>query len=84
MHSNRTLSNIQKLHYLKTSLKEEPARLLSQLQLSNANYEVAFKILEDRYGNKRMITHTPRADPRFQAAEAGLAPTVAKVVEYFR
>ena len=57
VHSNRTLSNIQKLHYLKTSLKEEPARL-SQLQLSNADYEVALKILEDQYGNKRMITHT--------------------------
>ena len=58
VHSNRILSNIQKLHYLKTSLKKEPARLLSQLRLSNANYEVAFKLLEDRYGNKRMITHT--------------------------
>ena len=36
----RTLSNIQKLHYLKTSLKDEPARVLSHLPTSNANYEV--------------------------------------------
>ncbi len=41
--------------------------------------------MEDRYGNKRMITHTrtPRADPRHQAAEAGLAPTLRKMLSTF-
>ena len=52
---NRSLSSIQKLHYLKTSLKNEPARLLPA---TSANYEVAIKLLEERYINKRMITHT--------------------------
>ena len=56
--SNRSLSNIQKLHYLKSSLKEEPARLLAHLPISNSNYEVATKLLENRYANKRMITQT--------------------------
>ena len=56
--SNRTLSNIQKLHYLKSLLKDEPARLLSHLPTSSANYEVAKKLLQDRYANKRMIIHT--------------------------
>ena len=58
MDSNRTLSNIQKLHYLKSSLKDEHARLLSHLPTSSANYEVAKKLLQDRYANKRMIIHT--------------------------
>ena len=48
--SNHTLSN-----YLKSSLKNEPARLLSHLPTSSANYEVAKKLLQDRYANKRMI-----------------------------
>ena len=58
--SYRTLSKIQKLHYLKSSLslKDEPARLLSHLPTSSANYEVAKKLLQDRYANKRMIIHT--------------------------
>ena len=50
--SNHTLSNIQKLNYLKSSLKNEPARLLSHLPTSSANYEVAKKLLQDRYANK--------------------------------
>ena len=57
MDSNRTLSNIQKLHYLKGSLKDVPARLVSHLPTSSANYEVAKKLLQDRYANKRMIIH---------------------------
>ena len=56
--SNRSLSNIQKLHYLKSSLKEEPARLLAHSPISNSNYEVATKLLENRYANKRMIMQT--------------------------
>ena len=49
---------LQKLHYLKSSLKDEPARLLSLLPTSSANYQVAKKLLQDRYANKRMIIHT--------------------------
>ena len=52
---NRALSDIQKLQYLKTSLKEQPARLLSHLPTTNANYQVALTILKERYDNKRMI-----------------------------
>ena len=56
--NNRTLNNIQNLHYLKSSLKDEPVRLLSRLPTTNANYKIAIKLLiEDRYANKRMIIH---------------------------
>ena len=51
---NRSSKSIQKLH-LRTSLKDEPARLLTHLSTSSANYEVAFKLLEDGFANKRMI-----------------------------
>ena len=56
--SNRSLSNFQKLHYLKNSLKEEPASLLAHLAISNSSYEVATKLLDNRYANKRMIKQT--------------------------
>ena len=58
MDSNRTLSNIQKLQYLKFSLKYEPAFLLSHLPTSRANYEVAKNLIQDRYANIRLISHT--------------------------
>ena len=56
--ANTSLGNIQKLQYLKTSLRDEPAQLLSHLPASNNNYEVAMKLLEDRYDNTRMIIRT--------------------------
>ena len=52
---NRSLNDIQKLQYLKTSLKDQPARLLSHLPTTSANYNVALRILKERYDNKRMI-----------------------------
>ena len=58
MDSNRTLSNIQKLQYLKSLLKDEPGRLLSHLPTPSANYEVAEKLFQDRYANIRKIIHT--------------------------
>ena len=56
--SNTTLSPIQKLHYLKSSLKDEPAKLLSRLPTTGANYEVALRLLEKRYSSKRLTVHT--------------------------
>ena len=53
--SNRTLSDAQKLQYLKTSVKEEPHRLISSLTITNTNYSVALNILRKRYENKKVI-----------------------------
>ena len=54
--SNDTLPDIQKLHYLKASLRDEPAKLLSHLPITGANYKVAMKLLKERYENKRLIS----------------------------
>ena len=56
--ANKSLSDIQKLQYLKTSLKDQPARLLAHLPATTANYEVAKNLLKERYANKRMIIRT--------------------------
>ena len=65
---NQSLSSIQKLHYLRTSLKSEPARLLSQLPAMSAIYAVAIQLLNERY-NKRIITHTHRDALQIQTTE---------------
>ena len=56
--ANRSLTDIQKLHYLKTSLKDQPSRLLAHLPATSANYEVAKQLLKERYANTRMIIRT--------------------------
>ena len=57
VHSNASLSDVQKLHYLKGALKDEPFRLLSHLTITNANYSVARELLKDRYADVKMISH---------------------------
>ena len=57
VHNNNTLSNSQKLNYLKASLKAdaEPQKLLASLTVTDPNYQVARQLLVDRYDNKRCI-----------------------------
>ena len=50
--SSKTFSDAQKLQDLKTSLKEEPSRLMSSLTITNTNYSVALNILRNFYEKK--------------------------------
>ncbi|XP_045495987.1 uncharacterized protein LOC123694566 [Colias croceus] len=50
---NPSLSQVQKLHYLKCSLKGEPENLLRSLSTTDTNYEEAWDRLKRRYNNKR-------------------------------
>ena len=52
---NDSISDIQKLHYLKASLQDEAAVILSHLPLTASNYRIGLKLLEDQYSNKRLI-----------------------------
>lgn len=55
IHDKKGISNIEKFHYLKASLKDEAGQIIQSLQLCDANYLVAWKALLDRYNNKRLI-----------------------------
>jgi len=49
--NNTTLSNVQKFHYLIASIKNEAKYLISNLQIRNENFLVAWQ----RYNNKLLI-----------------------------
>lgn len=55
IHNNPNLSNIQKYYYLQASLKGEAAYIVESLEISDANYSVAWGLLQDRYQNKKCI-----------------------------
>lgn len=57
IHNNNTLSNVQKLHYLKSSVTGEAEQLLKHIQITEANYQVAWGTLKQRYNNKRIIVN---------------------------
>lgn len=54
VHTNKSLSDVQKLHYLKTSITGEAASILKQVQVTEANYGKAWDTLKTRYGNIRI------------------------------
>ncbi|XP_050059796.1 uncharacterized protein LOC126551079 [Aphis gossypii] len=55
VHSNNHLPDIQKLHYLKSSLKNEAAQVIESLETSSANYVSAWEQLRERYDNNRKM-----------------------------
>lgn len=58
IHGNQTLSNIQKMHYLKTCLTGEAEHLLQHISITDKNYAVAWETLKERYNNRRVIINT--------------------------
>lgn len=55
IHDNTSLSNIQKLHYLRASLKGDAARIIHSLPIASTSYGVAWKLVTDRYENKYFL-----------------------------
>ncbi|OXA42254.1 uncharacterized protein LOC110859464 [Folsomia candida] len=55
VHNNASLSKSQKLTYLKAQLKGEAARQVQSITISDANYDIAWTQLSDRYQNDREI-----------------------------
>ncbi|XP_061724321.1 uncharacterized protein LOC133530427 [Cydia pomonella] len=58
IHNNSSLENVQKLHYLKSSLTGDAEVLLRQFSITGENYTEAWAILKKRYNNKRYIANT--------------------------
>ncbi|XP_068757290.1 uncharacterized protein [Montipora capricornis] len=55
IHSNETLSDIEKLNYLRSFLEGPAMATIAGLALTKNNYKVAVDLLRDRYGNKQVI-----------------------------
>ncbi|XP_054721417.1 uncharacterized protein LOC129231194 [Uloborus diversus] len=51
IHNNSSLSDAQRLQYLKLSIKGQASVLIQALQITNENYDKAWKLISDRYEN---------------------------------
>ena len=49
------MTNFEKLFYFKLSLKGDAAQIVTSLLVTDANYDIAERKLEERYNNKRSI-----------------------------
>ena len=57
IHDNPSLSDIERFYYLRSALKGEAAQVISCLETTSANYNAAWKLIQDRYHNKKLIIH---------------------------
>lgn len=57
IHNSNEISNIQKFHYLKSSIKGSAELVIDSLEFSSNNYEVAWDLLLNRYNNSRLLVH---------------------------
>lgn len=55
VHNNCELSNVQRFHYLKSTLRGEAYRLIEKISVTSDNYSVALKMITDRYQNKNIL-----------------------------
>ena len=55
VHTNGTLSKIEKFQYLKSYLVDEAADAIKGLRLSAENYDKAREMLEQRFGDKQVL-----------------------------
>ncbi|XP_075157530.1 uncharacterized protein LOC142233037 [Haematobia irritans] len=75
VHQNDSLNKIQKFYYLRSTLEGEAANLIKNISATEANYDSAWKILESRYHNKRMLVgnlisklfNIPKSEGDFQS-----------------
>lgn len=84
--NNMELSNVEKMHYLKTSLSREAAKLISNLTISGDHFPIAWETLVSRYDNKRLLvsTHLDRLvnmTPLKTRSAQGLSAFLATITE---
>ncbi|XP_033229074.1 uncharacterized protein LOC117180693 [Belonocnema kinseyi] len=52
---NSNIQDVEKLVHLKSCLEDEASDLIASIETSSENYKVAWKLLQDRYDNKKVI-----------------------------
>jgi hypothetical protein len=57
IHNSNSISDIQKFHYLKSSLKGSASLVLESLEFSTSNYAIAWDLLLNRYNNSNLLIH---------------------------
>lgn len=57
VHNNRSIDDVQKLHYLKTQLTGEAEQLLRHIPVTSSNYNICWSQLNDRYNNTRYLAN---------------------------
>ena len=85
MHTNETLTDAQRLQYLKASLKGDAAKIFSHLTFTDTNYARARNELQIRYANLRLVVGSHiRAMLEVPVMKGETAQEMRNLLETFR
>ncbi|XP_050675189.1 uncharacterized protein LOC126972453 [Leptidea sinapis] len=57
IHTNITIGEINKFHYLKASLKGSALNMIQNLEFTSKNYAIAWQLLSSRFDNERLLVN---------------------------
>lgn len=57
IHNNASIDNIQKFHYLRSSLEGDAIKIIQSLEISANNYAIAWDLICNRFNNKKLLTN---------------------------
>ncbi|XP_018374005.1 PREDICTED: uncharacterized protein LOC108768170 [Trachymyrmex cornetzi] len=88
IHENDRLADIEKFHYLRSSLKDKAAEVIKSIETTTENYHEAWAAVKERFDNKRWIVQrhiraifdTPALVKENHAAMRELLDTIFKHV----
>ncbi|XP_071052868.1 uncharacterized protein [Onthophagus taurus] len=55
IHNNHAVNDVQKFHYLLSTLTGEARQVIASLEITNTNYDVAWDLVCSRYNNPRIL-----------------------------
>lgn len=55
VHNSKEIDNVQKFHYLRSSLSGSALLVIKSLEFSSENYSVAWELLENRFNSNRLL-----------------------------
>ena len=55
IHKNPNLQPVDKFNYLRAELEGDASAVISGLELTNSNYEVAVNLLQERFGRDELM-----------------------------
>jgi len=81
--NNTSLTDVQRFYYLIASLKNEAKDLISNLQITNENFSVAWNLITQRYNNTRLIAmmHAKQLVNMLQVRKGGAA-SLRRLINY--
>lgn len=57
INNNNTIPDINKFHYLRSSLEEGASDIIKSIEFTAANYKLAWSLLTERFDNNRILTN---------------------------